>query len=176
MGLLNLIFKKDNFIGTIDLEVELDVIISEGVSTSSTITQNPVEQGADVSDHIIINPLSFAMSGIVSDTPVKFLGGLSSGLSLLSGETPSVKAWDKLLQLQASREPFTLVTNLKEYDNVVIETLSTTQDKDTSKMLNFSATMKEIILVGTQEISEVQFDEQDTADGMIATIDEGFKS
>ncbi|MEA3330601.1 MAG: hypothetical protein U9Q29_02785 [Campylobacterota bacterium] len=171
MALANLIFPKENKLAT----VELDIVISESVNTSSTITENPVEQGADVTDHIITNAMTFSMTGVVSDTPVKFLGGLLAGQSLLSGEKPSIKAWDELLKLQATKEPFTLVQNLKSYPNVFIESLSTTQDKDTSQMLRFTANMKEIIMVGTQEISEVQFDEQDTSDGMVKTKDEGLK-
>ena len=178
MALSNLIFAQKNLIGS----VELDIILNESVTTSSTITENPVEQGADVSDHIITNAMSFSISGSVSDTPVKFLGGLLSGNiggiigDLLGIEKPSVKAWDKLLQLQAEKEPFDLITNLKTYENVVIESLTTLQDKDTSGILNFTATLKEIILVGTQEISEVQFAEQDVSDGMVETKDEGLKS
>ncbi len=172
MALANLIFPKENKLAT----VELDIVVSEGVTTSSTITENPVEQGADVTDHIITNAMSFTMTGMVSDTPVKFLGGLLSRQSLLSAERPTVKAWEELLSLQASKTPFTLVQNLKSYDNVFIESLATTQDKDTSKLLNFTATMKEIIFVGTQEFTGSNFDNQDTSDSMVKTKDEGHKS
>lgn len=172
MALANLIFPKENKLAT----VELDIVVSEGVTTSSTITENPVEQGADVTDHIITNAMTFTMTGMVSDTPVKFLGGLLEGQSLISAERPTVKAWDELLNLQATKEPFTLITNLKSYDNVFIESLATTQDKDTSKLLNFTAIMKEIIMVGTQEITDQQFDEQNISDGMVETKDEGLKS
>jgi len=74
MSISQLIFKKGNFIA----EIELDVIVSESVQTSSTITSNTVENGADVNDHIIINPMSFSMTGIVSDTKVQILGGLNT--------------------------------------------------------------------------------------------------
>ena len=173
MALANLIFSKENKLAT----VELDIVVSEGVTTSSTITENPVEQGADVTDHIITNAMTFSMTGMVSDTPVKFLGGKLGGNAndVLGLERPTTKAWDALLELQATKEPFTLITGLKEYDNVFIESLTTIQDKDTSQILNFTANMKEIIMVGTQEITDVQFDEQNISDSMVATKSEGFK-
>jgi len=177
MGIAQLIFRKGNFIG----EIELDVIVNESAQASATITSNPVENGADVNDHIIINPMTFSMTGIVSDTKVSILGGLTALGQIASGDaftkesTPSKDAWESLLELQAERIPFTLITNLKEYENIVIESLSTSQDKDTSNALTFTAGMTEIIFVGTQAISAEQFDNQDTADKALTNIDGGIK-
>ena len=177
MGISQLIFRKGNFLGTI----ELDVIVNESAQSSATITANPVENGADVNDHIIINPMTFSMTGIISDTKVQILGGFTAAQQITSGDaftkddTPSKDAWESLLELQAERIPFTLVTNLKEYDNVVIENLSTSQDKDTSNALIFTANMKEIIFVGIQDITEEQFDDVDTADKALPDTDGGIK-
>ena len=177
MGISQLIFRKGNFIG----EIELDVIVNESAQSSATITANPVENGADVNDHIIINPMTFSMVGIVSDTKVQILGGLGTLNQVISGDaftkddTPSKEAWGLLLELQAERIPFTLVTNLREYENVVIENLSESQDKDTSNSLTFTANMKEIIFVGVQDVTAEQFDDQDTADKSLPDTDGGIK-
>jgi len=177
MGIAQLFFRKDNLIG----EIKLDVIVEESAQSSSTITSNPVENGADVNDHIIINPMTFSMTGIVSDTKVQILGGFSalgqiaSGNAFTKADTPSKDAWESLLELQAERIPFTLVTNLKDYDNVVIENLSTSQNKDSSNSLNFTANMKEIIFVGPQELTAEQFDNAITADKAVPDIDGGLK-
>jgi Dit-like phage tail protein len=177
MGIAQLIFRKGNFIG----EIELDVIVDESTNSSTTITSNPVENGADVNDHIIINPMTFSMSGIVSDTKVGILGGLgaleqiTSGNAFTKDDTPSKEAWEELLELQANRTPFTLVTNLKEYDNVVIESLSTSQNKDTSNSLHFTANMKEIIFVGSDILTADQFSDETTSDKAIPDTDGGLK-
>ena len=171
MGISQLIFKKGNFIG----EIELDIIVSETTNTSSIITSNPVENGSDVNDNIIINPMTYSISGIVSDTKVAPLGGLNTPDSFAGESTPSKDAWEELLELQAKKIPFTLVTNLKEYDNVVIENLSTTQDKETSNSLNFTANMKEIIFVGSEVLTAEQFSEQDTADQTVPNTEGGLK-
>lgn len=177
MGIAQLFFRKDNFIA----EIKLDVIVEESVQSSTTITSNPVENGADVNDHIIINPLTFSMQGIVSDTKVGILGGLNAVGQLLSGDaftkenTPSKDAWESLLELQADRTPFTLVTNLKDYENVVIENISTSQNKDTSNALIFTANMREIIFVGSQALTAEQFDNETTADKALPNTDGGLK-
>jgi len=177
MGISQLIFKKGNFIG----EIELDVTVSESASSSSSITSNPVENGADVNDHIIINPMTYTIVGVVSNTKVSTLGGLNTIEQLSTGNvftkqsTPSSEAWDELLELQADRIPFTLVTNLKAYDNVVIENLNTSQDKDTSNSLHFTANLREIIFVGSQLLTTEQFNEARIADQTIPNIEAGLK-
>lgn len=170
MGVAQLLFRKGNFIG----EIELDVIVNESVQTSSTITSNPVENGADVNDHIIINPMTYSIVGIVSNTKVKPFP-FAQLSTFTSDSTPAGDAWEELLELQASRTPFTLVTNLKAYDNVVIENLSESQDKDTSNSLHFTANLKEIIFVGSQVLTAEQFNDADVADQTTPTTEGGLK-
>jgi len=177
MGIAQLIFRKGNFIE----EIELDVIVSESAQTNSTITSNPVENGADVNDHIIIEPMTFAISGIVSDTKVTPFGGLIAVEQIASANaftklsTPSKEAWEELLELQADRVPFTLLTNLKAYDNVVIENLAEAQDKETSNSLHFTANLREIIFVGSQVLTAEQFNESSIADQTVPNIEGGLK-
>ena len=60
MAISQLIFRKGNFIST----VELDIIIVESATATVRLTQNPVENAADVNDHIIIEPLTFSTEGV----------------------------------------------------------------------------------------------------------------
>jgi hypothetical protein len=171
MAISQLVFRKGNFIG----EIELDVNISESAQTNSIITSNPVESGAEVNDHIIITPKTFQISGVVSNTKVAPLGGLSNILSFTESSSSSSEAWDALIALQEERLPFTLITNLRLYENVVIEGLSTSQDKDTSNALYFTANMKEIIFADTGELSAEQFQDEDTSDKTVPNVEGGLK-
>lgn len=168
MSLTQLFFNEGNRIG----EIELDVIISESATATATITQNPVENGADVNDHMIIQPMTFSMSGIVSDTPVKFLGGIYNG-GPNTGNDQSRTAWQALLDLHASKSPFTLEQGLKSYDNVVIQSLSVNQDKSNSRAIVFNASLKELIIVGVEEITADQFIDEQTKAGMQPSSDRG---
>ena len=175
MSLSQLFFKEPNIIGdSSTLVIELDVIVSEGATATATKTRNPVESGADTNDHIRIEPMTFTMSGVVSDTPVKFLAGIQSG-GILSGNKQSRTAWDSLLQLHALRQPFTLVQGLKTYENVVLLKLSTTQNVSNFRALQFTAEMEELILVGVKELTGDNFNEPIISAGMTANSDQGLK-
>ncbi len=115
------------------------------------------------------------MSGVVSNTKVAPLGGVNTLLSFTQESSPSSEAWDALIALQEERIPFILVTNLKTYENVVIENLQTSQDKDTSNSLHFNANMKEIIFADTGELTAEQFNNEDTADKTVPNIEGGIK-
>ena len=51
-------------------EWSLDIADSFAPSRTASVTQNDVEQGSNVTDHRIINPLTLAFSGFVSDVPL----------------------------------------------------------------------------------------------------------
>jgi len=167
MGIAQLIVKKGNYIN----KIQLDIIITEGASTSSRVTSNPVEFGANINDHVIIEPMTFTVSGVVSNVSSNISDTLSGGLGLIKSKL----AWEDLLKLQIDRTPFKLVQGLKEYPNVVIISLSEQQDKDTSNGLFFEATMKELIYVGSQVVSADQFLDSDISDSMIPAITGGLK-
>ena len=66
MAFENLFIRKKKAIGGI----ELDAILSESHSNEVTITTNPVELGADITDHAIIQPKKLQILAQVSDTPL----------------------------------------------------------------------------------------------------------
>ena len=170
MSITQLLFRKGNYISTI----QLDIIVTESASANVRVTENPVENGANVNDHIIVEPMTFFVEGVVSDISSSFIGALSS-TAFNRGNQKSKEAWEALLQLQVDRTPFTLVQGLKEYPNVIILSLTEQQDKDTANGLFFTATMREIIYVGVEIITASQFNDSNIADKMVPTIQGGQK-
>jgi len=172
MSIAQLFFRKGNFIG----KIELDVIVNEGASASVRVTENPVECGANVNDHIITEPMTFTMSGIVSNISSSTIGQFTRIPTVFSRGTSKAKeAWEGLLELQVSKTPFNLKQGLKEYPNIIILSLNENQDKDTANGLFFTATMKEIIFAGAQITIEEQFNESDIADKMVPSVSGGLK-
>lgn len=158
MAISQLIFKKGNFIDTI----ELDIIITEGATTSSQVTTNPVQSGSDFNDHIIIKPMTFNIQGAVSNAASSTTGQFSQN-AFTPRKDQSI--WTDLLELQSSKKLFTLVQGLKSYKNVQIVSLSESQDKVSSNALFFNATLQEIIVPpGTAAVSQSQYADQDTFD------------
>ena len=172
MSIAQIFFRKGNFISTI----ELDIIISEGTVATSRITQNPVEKGADVNDHRIVEPMTFTVAGVVSNISSNTIGQFLRVPTIFNqNNAKSKEAWEALLELQATGTGFTLVQNLKTYDNVFILSLSERQDTDTSNGLFFTATMKEIIFPGVEVITTDQFNDSSIADKMIGAVKGGLK-
>lgn len=157
MSFDTLLFTRGSMISTI----KLDVIISEGASSNARVTKNPVENGADMNDHIIIEPMTFNMTAVVSNSISNILD-LPNALD----RTRAQSAWNDLLELQTSRVPFTLVQGLKSYNNVVIQSLTESQDKDTSKGLFFTATLTEIIIASTDGAPTTTYISSDISDQM----------
>lgn len=172
MGIAQLFFQKGNFISTI----ELDIIINESATATARLTENPVENGANYNDHIIIEPMQFHTEGIVSNISSNALGQLLRIPTAFTQNTSKAKeAWEELLELQISRTPFTLVQGLKTYRNIVILSLTENQNKDTANGLFFSAQMKELILVGAEVITANQFNNIGISDKMIPIVTGGLK-
>ncbi|MCG5369555.1 hypothetical protein L7834_007655 [Providencia rettgeri] len=65
-------------------DFELDCTVREEHSSSLRLTKNPVESGADIADHAILEPKSLTITGIVvgyePPQPIKHLTGLDTDL------------------------------------------------------------------------------------------------
>lgn len=160
----------------------VEVTISETHTKKSTATSNPVETGYIVSDHIDIEPDELTISGCVSNTPLnlnssltglaasggaivgKLIGGGLGGaigataagaiVGLLTGSNNRVQdSYDHLKNLRDARVPFTAITGYERYDNMVLETLTCTRDAKTGQVLDFTATMKQIIIVQSKTVT-----------------------
>lgn len=68
MALLSLIFRKPQKaqIGV----MQLDASLNETHSRVATVTNNPIEDGSLISDHITLEPIKLVLQGVVSDTPL----------------------------------------------------------------------------------------------------------
>lgn len=123
------------------------VIIEEQHTDDLMITEHPVENGADITDHAVKQPSQVIMRCGWSQS-----GSNVPGLSLTQ---PSPRdAYKMLLDLQASRKPFDVVTGKRpNYKNMLIKRLSTVTDEDTENVLIIDVELREIIVVDTSSIS-----------------------
>lgn len=124
----------------------MDVTVEEHHTDDLEITDHPVENGADVTDHAFLLPPSVTITAGVSDS-----GGSNSDTS--GGDKRSVEAYEKLLELQKKREPFDLITGKRVYKNMLIRSLSTTTDKETENALIFTAELRQVIMATIQVVS-----------------------
>lgn len=137
--------------------VTFDAFISETQTITTEVTEFPIEDGSIVSDHSIIKPKTLQIRAIISDTPIKFLGGLDNAADLISNvfadesSKPSKRGWEDLRDILEARDILTISTELSVFENMVLQTMSSTSDKDTGRALVIDMTFKEILTVETEE-------------------------
>ena len=157
MAFENLFVRTKKSIGGIDL----DATITEGHVAEVRLTSNPVELGADITDNAIIEPKLLTIVAQVSDTPlgsaafsqiVDTVTGLF-GSATTSNLTRSQAAYEAMVQLMEAREPIEIQTKLKLYTNMMITNISTSQDKDSSRIVLMSISLKEVLIVESQIVS-----------------------
>jgi hypothetical protein len=171
MALTQLLFKKQNLLA----DIELDAVIREGVSAVNRVTNIPVENGADTNDHIIVDPLEFFMDGVISNVSSSLLGQLDRTTIFSQDLAKIEKAWEDMLNLMKNRVVFSLIQGLRTYENVTITRLTSQNDSYTANALFFTASMREIILVGAKPVEKEQFNEPSIADQMIDSVKSGLK-
>jgi len=143
-----------------DKYMEIDAAVLEDHAASVRFTEHPVEFGAKISDHGIIQPRTYTLSGRVatismSDARSAKTGPYSPAFGdVLRGSLnrPPL-AWEKLQDLMFARNIVTVESNLKVYENLVLESISTEQNWQTSRVLDFEATFRELFVVKAPRIN-----------------------
>lgn len=154
MAFENLFVRTKRTIGGI----QLDAVLTESHSNTIRLTKNPVELGADITDHAIIEPKRLNLIVEVTDTPlglaafgqiVDLVTGLF-GTSTAKNITRSNAAYNAMVQLQEAREPLDIQTRLNLYTNMMITSIGISQDKDSSRVARMIIDLEEVIIVESQ--------------------------
>lgn len=137
--------------------VSFDAYLEESHTSTIEVSNNPVELGAEVSDHAIIIPKVIRIVIAVSDTPMGFeaLTAIAGNVQRLFAEkgtklTRSQQAYRDLIAMQESRVLLEVQTGLKLYKNMLITNIQVGQDKDSSRSVEMVVDMQELIIVETE--------------------------
>lgn len=145
--------------------IALSVVLSEEHSSELEIARSPIEGGADIVDHAYVRPktlrLEAAIGVATQVSAVDFSNFFyASGSSTGATDPQSLKfvqeSWAALVKLQEDRKPFSIVSGLQVYNNMLIRRLSCRRDATNSLVLQFTADLQEIKIVDTQEIEGAQ--------------------
>lgn len=107
------------------------VTLSENTTDAITITKQPVQKGAMISDHAFKNPISFS---------IQMLFRFNTAQSLK-------QIYQSLITLQNSLTPFTCITPKRTYTNMLFASLGQTTDRKTENCLAINATFEQVIIV-----------------------------
>lgn len=117
-----------------------DVVMREVGRDELVITDHPVETGAAISDHAFIRPVEIEMVLGWSDSSAGYVGYCR-------------EVYESLLSLQKKREPFSLSTGKRNYQNMLIGSLGVQTDEKSENILMVTARFREVIIVSTQMTS-----------------------
>jgi len=124
-----------------------DTVISESHNQEMALPDDPLETGVTVSDHAYLKAATLDVVGIVSDIAFRPNTFASSTTSR------SVTAFDLMLKLQASMEPFQVQTGLRLYQNMQIASLGADQNARTGSALLFRASLKQLNFLDTRTVT-----------------------
>jgi hypothetical protein len=110
--------------------IPINVRISENHRRTATVTQQTLENGAVVADHVILAPA--ALSLIYEQT------------NAFNGREVAREAWESLKRLWKARKPFELVTEHEVYKDMVFETISALHQSPNRGGLQFTMELKQI--------------------------------
>ena len=140
-------------------DLAIDCTVTETHSASATVTEHPVESGANITDHIRPEPLQLSITGIVSDTPLGSkqiqrsidIGGTS--VQIKQQDTPTSPtgfgraAWSKLEAIRSSGKLVKVVTRDKPYEDMALVSLSVPKDARTGGAFAFTAQFRQVRIV-----------------------------
>jgi hypothetical protein len=154
MAFENLFIRTQKAIG----DIQLDAVISEAHTNKVSLTSNPVELDAEITDHAVVQPKQINILAEVSDTPLRpaafgqivdLVTGLF-GSSTSENITRSNATYNALIQLQEEREPIEIQTKLKLYTKMIITNISVKQDKNTSRIVRMSIDLQQVIITQSE--------------------------
>lgn len=147
----NILIKPKRSIGNGTSQIQLQVVVSEQTTDTLTVTKQPVQMGASITDHAYLEPVSFSHSIYFSDNSITNISSVSSIFSQSANSLGQI--YDKLIKLQASAVPFDIVTPKRIYKNMLMTGLTQTTDKLTENCLAIHATYQQVLLVQVLVVS-----------------------
>ena len=124
---------------------------STGIRRQADVTSYPVENGADVSDHVQIRNNTFKLSGMITETPIRAVRDLlySAGVN----GTRISQAITYLDQIFEARQPIILITEHKVYENVILTGIS--YDYKSEHAMQFDLEFEQVRLVSKAEVNVI---------------------
>ncbi|HDR8930266.1 phage baseplate protein [Burkholderia vietnamiensis] len=147
--ILDMIMISPKKIGSITVQVAIEEIYNDEL----VITEHPVEQGAQISDHAFKRQPDLSMQCGWSNADYEALLGAAEA-TFDGGGLPSAQyinaIYSQLLVLQQARTPVDITTSRRIYQNMLLQGLRLTVDAKTSSALILTVTAKQIKIVSTQ--------------------------
>lgn len=118
--------------------VKFDVLMNESIERSAEVPQYPVEDGYEVSDAILISPLTISITALISNMPVTWK-------NTFKGQSHRTKTEvNKLIKLYEKKTPVSYYNRQKRYKNMAITSLSIPKTEEMTECVEISLTLQEV--------------------------------
>jgi len=175
-------------------ELQFDATLRETHKYIAEITDFPVEEGFDINDNIRKLPERYEMEGIVTNSPISGLTGfvvdVVKGTTNVSEVFSNLRvdkqtrvevAQNRLLALAGRKikgqdndvpKIFSIITGLRVYNDMAIETLEFPRDGKTGEALRANITFKKIVKTKTETIA-IPAPQEDVKDDTQSNVKKG---
>ena len=142
----------------------LDALVRESHDFRSEVTEFPVETGGNISDHIRNEQREISIEGMITNNPIRFLGGIPA--KLIRGSSaggivigPSLNlvelAFAELERIYNAKDTMIVSTPRKFYTKMVMTRLSIPKDRATGDALRFSASFRQLERVQSRTVERL---------------------
>ncbi len=121
-----------------------DATLKENHKSKNVITRQPVEKGVDITDHVRPEPDEIDLDAIITNTPI-----------IAPGEDHTAaasSAYRTLLDLKNRATFLSVSTSLRDYDNMIISSLSVDRDVKTGQVLAVKVSFQSVLVVSSQQV------------------------
>lgn len=131
--------------------LNFDAALTMAHDRTADVTENPVEKGAKISDHIRPHPMHFKVAGIIVAAPIVRPSPFFYDVPEVD-PSRTKKAYTALQAAWKAADVVEVQTDLEVYKNLAIKSLNFPQDANTGKDLYFTIDFKEVIYVSSQTV------------------------
>lgn len=133
--------------GFFEGSVPFDNMLREIHSFTDRVTDHPVEDGINISDHVVLGPRELTMEGLITDAPLQLIQGVDS--SIEGGSSRSTRAWHVLKSYRG--RILTAITGLDRIEQAMLTGVSAPRTGTTGDGIVLAIRVREVVIV-TSEI------------------------
>jgi hypothetical protein len=152
--------------------LNFDATLSEGLSGSVDWSEHPIDSGAKVTDHAVVEPPTLTLTGMLTRTPI-WMTTERDNLDPAHMDTAIETLW----QMRADRARCLIVTGLAAYEDYYIDNLEITRGVEDGQSVKVSMSFRKIQIVtaGTTLLPPLPVKKEMAADAT-ATSSQGSQS
>lgn len=128
-------------------------------------TKHPVQTGADITTHIVVEPARLVLDVGISDAQDSYAQGMWVG-----APSKSASAYQTLIQIGMARVPFTVTTRLRTYSNMVLVNVPAEETSRTFGAYRGRLEFAQIIIANSTSSTATSARPQDTQSTNLGSV------